>query len=77
MLDISIRGKEMPLSPIRKLTPLTFADEGRGIKGYRLNIGQPDLSTPQCALDALNKVDLNSSIHFRNAKASVVSALER
>lgn len=45
----------MPFSPIRKLTP--FADEAkqRGVKVYHLNIGQPDLPTPQKALDALKE----------------------
>jgi aspartate aminotransferase len=47
----------MPQSPIRKLAPLAFAAEQRGIKVYRLNIGQPDLPTPQKALDVLKKID--------------------
>ena len=44
----------MPASPIRKLAPLAYAAEDEGVKIYRLNIGQPDLPTPQKALDALN-----------------------
>lgn len=47
----------MPESPIRKLAPLAAAAKGRGIKVYHLNIGQPDLPTPQCGLDALNHID--------------------
>ncbi len=47
----------MPLSPIRKLAPLAYAAQQRGIKIYRLNIGQPDLPTPQKALDALKGLD--------------------
>ena len=47
----------MPLSPIRKLAPLAYEAQKRGIKIYRLNIGQPDLPTPQKALDALKDVD--------------------
>ena len=58
VLQISQRGTEMPLSPIRKLSPLAFAAEDRGIKVYRLNIGQPDLPTPQCAIDAMKNVDI-------------------
>jgi len=54
-LQISNRGIEMPQSPIRKLAPLAFAAEQRGLKVYRLNIGQPDLPTPKKALDALKK----------------------
>lgn len=57
MPNISIRGAEMPESPIRKLAPLAEAAEAKGIKVYRLNIGQPDLPTPQIALDALKHID--------------------
>ncbi len=57
MPDISQRGLEMPSSPIRKLTPLANDAKARGIKVYHLNIGQPDLPTPQKALDALKDVD--------------------
>ena len=49
----------MPSSPIRKLTPLANDAKARGIKVYHLNIGQPDLPTPQKALDSLAKVDRN------------------
>lgn len=47
----------MPESPIRKLAPLAAAARNRGIKVYHLNIGQPDLPTPQCGLDALKHID--------------------
>ena len=47
----------MPESPIRKLAPLAYQAEDEGVKIYRLNIGQPDLPTPQKALDALKEVD--------------------
>jgi len=57
MPEISVRGLEMPESPIRKLAPLAAAAKNRGIKVYHLNIGQPDLPTPQCGLDALKTVD--------------------
>lgn len=56
-LQISQRGVEMPESPIRKLAPLAYKAEDKGVKIYRLNIGQPDLPTPQKALDMLKKVD--------------------
>ena len=56
-LEISQRGLEMPESPIRKLAPLAYAAEDRGMKIYRLNIGQPDLPTPQKALDVLKEVE--------------------
>ena len=57
MPKISQRGIEMPSSPIRKLTPLANEAKARGVKVYHLNIGQPDLPTPQKALDALKTVD--------------------
>lgn len=57
MPEISVRGLEMPESPIRKLAPLAAAAKERGIKVYQLNIGQPDLPTPQCGLDALKHID--------------------
>ena len=57
MPKISHRGHEMPSSPIRKLTPLANDAKSRGVKVYHLNIGQPDLPTPQKAIDALGHVD--------------------
>lgn len=57
MPQISERGLEMPESPIRKLAPLAADTKKRGIKVYHLNIGQPDLPTPQVAIDAIKHVD--------------------
>ena len=57
MPEISVRGVEMPESPIRMLAPLAVEAKKKGIKVYHLNIGQPDLSTPQCGLDALKSID--------------------
>ena len=54
---ISQRGVEIPSSPIRKLTPLANNAKARGIKVYHLNIGQPDLPTPESALEAVRRVD--------------------
>ncbi|MGN1220131.1 MAG: pyridoxal phosphate-dependent aminotransferase [Candidatus Cryptobacteroides sp.] len=56
-LQISQRGIEMPESPIRKLAPLADQAVERGVYIYRLNIGQPDLPTPQKALDVLKHID--------------------
>ena len=47
----------MPESPIRKMAPLAADAKKRGIKVYHLNIGQPDLPTPQVAIDAIKHVD--------------------
>jgi len=57
MPKISDRGIIMPSSPIRRLVPLANAAKKKGIKVYHLNIGQPDLPTPQVGLDALKKID--------------------
>ena len=57
MANLSERGFEMPASPIRRLAPLAIDAVKRGIKVYRLNIGQPDLPTPPQAFEALKKID--------------------
>ncbi len=59
MPKISERGIIMPSSPIRRLVPLANAAKKKGIKVYHLNIGQPDLPTPQVGLDAMKKIDRN------------------
>lgn len=57
MPKISQKGVDMPSSPIRKLTP--FADQAKkdGKKIYHLNIGQPDIETPEVMLSALKNID--------------------
>ena len=57
MPKISDRAIKMPESPIRKLVPLADEAKRRGIKIYHLNIGQPDLPSPQEGLDALKSID--------------------
>lgn len=57
MPEISLRGMQMPESPIRKLAPLAYEAKQRGVHVYHLNIGQPDLPTPQAALDAIKNID--------------------
>ncbi len=47
----------MPASPIRRLAPLAEEAKKRGTKVYHLNIGQPDIKTPQVALDAIRNID--------------------
>lgn len=56
-MKISERAESMPFSPIRKLAPYADAAKRNGVKVYHLNIGQPDIKTPQCALDALKDID--------------------
>ena len=57
MPKISHKGQRMPASPIRKLTP--FADKAKldGKKVYHLNIGQPDIETPEVMLNAIKNID--------------------
>lgn len=57
MPQLSKRSVEMPASPIRKLVPFAVAAKKKGIKVYHLNIGQPDIHTPQQGLDALKNID--------------------
>ena len=81
-LKISDRGIEMPESPIRKLAPLAYEAQDRGVKIYRLNIGQPDLPTPQKALDVLKNIDrtvleYSPSQGYRSLREALVGYYER
>ena len=58
MPELSNRGLEMPESPIRKLVPYAEAAKKKGRTVYHLNIGQPDIETPQVAIDAVKNIDL-------------------
>jgi aspartate aminotransferase len=57
MPKISIKGNQMPSSPIRKLVPFAEAAKEKGRKVYYLNIGQPDIKTPEVALNAIKNID--------------------
>lgn len=57
MPTISQRGLLMPPSPIRKLVPFAEAAKKRGTKVFHLNIGQPDIATPQPMMDAVRNID--------------------
>lgn len=56
MPRVSAKGLQMPASPIRRLVPYANAAKARGIKVYHLNIGQPDIKTPEGALDAIRQI---------------------
>lgn len=60
MPNISVNGLAMPESPIRKLVPFAEAAKKKGTEVIHLNIGQPDIVTPQVALDAIH--DSNISV---------------
>ena len=58
MPSISERGKVIPASPIRRLVPYAEEAKRKGRKVYHLNIGQPDIPTPEVALNALKNINL-------------------
>lgn len=57
MPGISHKGLSMPASPIRKLVPYAERAKSRGVHVYHLNIGQPDIETPEVVLEGLKKID--------------------
>tara|TARA_B110000263_G_scaffold179364_1_gene156940 strand:- start:9697 stop:10896 length:1200 start_codon:yes stop_codon:yes gene_type:complete len=59
MPEISKKGLNMPQSPIRKLVPFAEDAKKKGKYIYHLNIGQPDIKTPEVALDAVKNFDKN------------------
>lgn len=58
MPKISNKGKQMPESPIRKLVPYAEIAKKKGNKVYHLNIGQPDIKTPEVALNAIKNTNI-------------------
>lgn len=59
MPSISHKGAQMPESPIRKLVPYADMAKKKGHKVYHLNIGQPDIKTPEVALQAVKNANIN------------------
>lgn len=59
MPKVSIKGQHMPESPIRKLVPYAEIAKKKGHKVYHLNIGQPDIKTPDVALQAVKNADIS------------------
>ncbi len=77
-MDISTRAQNMPQSPIRKLAKYADAAKRNGIHIYHLNIGQPDIATPQCALDAVHNfhqpiLDYSPSQGTKSLRTKMVS----
>ncbi|GGI56818.1 pyridoxal phosphate-dependent aminotransferase [Winogradskyella haliclonae] len=66
MPKISEKGHKMPSSPIRKLVPYAEQAVKDGKKVYYLNIGQPDIKTPQVALDAIKNTTLDILAYSRS-----------
>ncbi len=67
MPQLSERGNIMPASPIRKLVPYAEEAKKRGIKVYHLNIGQPDIKTPEVAFEALKNFDVKTAEYSHSA----------
>ncbi len=66
MPKISTKGQLMPESPIRKLVPYSEEAIKKGKKVYHLNIGQPDIRTPEVALEAIKKADISTLAYSRS-----------
>ena len=66
MPQISTKGAQMPESPIRKLVPYAEQAYKQNKKVYHLNIGQPDIKTPQVALDAVSRHGLSVLAYSRS-----------
>jgi aspartate aminotransferase len=66
MPSISRKGIQMPESPIRKLVPYAEDAKKRGTKVFHLNIGQPDIKTPQVALDAVKNNTISTLSYARS-----------
>lgn len=60
MPSISIKGNNMPQSPIRKLVPYAESTKSKGIKVLHLNIGNPDLPTPSGAMQAIRNLSMTT-----------------
>jgi len=75
MPSISIKGKLMPESPIRKLVPYAEEAKKRGTKVYHLNIGQPDIPTPEVALNAIR--NFSQKVVAYSHSAGVLSYREK
>ncbi len=60
MASISKKAQLMPASAIRKLVPYADAAKKQGVKVYHLNLGQPDIKSPSCALDAIRNYSLEN-----------------
>ena len=67
MASISFKAQKMPASAIRKLVPLADAAKKQGVKVYHLNIGQPDITSPDCALEAVRNLKMRNVSYSNSA----------
>jgi aspartate aminotransferase len=78
MPKISLKGMQMPESPIRKLVPFAEKAKSEGKKVFHLNIGQPDINTPKIALEAIHNfsdkvVEYSHSAGFESYRRGLAS----
>ena len=66
MPNISRKGQLMPQSPIRKLVPYAEKAKKEGVNVYHLNIGQPDIKTPEVALNAVKNNTIDTLAYSRS-----------
>tara|TARA_B100000900_G_scaffold409759_1_gene426260 strand:+ start:61 stop:1257 length:1197 start_codon:yes stop_codon:yes gene_type:complete len=71
MPKISNKGIQMPASPIRKLVPYSEQAKSEGVHVYHLNIGQPDIKTPELVLNAVKNNTLNVLAYSRSEGSEV------
>ena len=74
MANISLKAQQMPASAIRKLVPLSDAAKKQGTKVYHLNMGQPDIKSPECALKAVRE---NRLTHVSYSNSAGLEELRR
>ncbi|MDD4421370.1 MAG: pyridoxal phosphate-dependent aminotransferase, partial [Bacteroidales bacterium] len=67
MLTLSKKAIDIPASPIRKLVPYADAAKKRGVKVFHLNIGQPDIDSPKCVMEAIRNIHLNNLAYANSA----------
>ena len=67
MPTVSLKARQMPASPIRKLVPFAEKAKKAGKTVYHLNIGQPDIPSPQVALDAIKNLK-RTVIEYSNSE---------
>ena len=67
MANISKTAQAMPASAIRKLVPYADAAKKQGVKVYHLNLGQPDIKSPECALNAIRNYNLENVSYSHSA----------
>lgn len=67
MVSISNKSQKMPASAIRKLSPFADAAKAKGIKVYHLNVGAPDIKSPECSMNAVKENNLDHVSYSNSA----------